>query len=164
LEGKSVSIYGDGFVVANPNNPTYTSYTVTNGAVTLSAEDGQYGVIHVGLPYLSDMETLDLDQVDGETLIDKARDVQEVTFIVEDTRGLWVGHKAPVTSTTDGLTEKKDRDQDDAYDSPPALKTGPLSINIRGSYSNGRVFLRVLDPVPASILAVAPKILSPMGR
>ncbi len=56
LEGYKVSIFADGYVIASPNNEAYEEYTVTNGRITLSRP---YAVIHVGLPYVADLETLD---------------------------------------------------------------------------------------------------------
>jgi hypothetical protein len=60
LEGKSLSILGDGYVVASPNNTdaAYPTITVTGGSITLPQA---YTVIRLGLPYISDMQPLDLD-------------------------------------------------------------------------------------------------------
>lgn len=152
LEGESVSVMGDGFVVANPNNPSYPTLTVTNGALTLA---DPYGVIHVGLPYLSDMETLDLDVPEGDSLIDKSILTRQVTLMVAESRGLWAGLRVP-ESGTDGLTEFK-LQPIDGSDSPPPLRTEAISQMVRGDYkAKGRCFIRQVDPIPAQILAVAP--------
>jgi len=163
LEGKKVSVLGDGFVEASPNNPTYgTPLTVANGVVTLSK---CYGLIHVGLPYISDIETLDIDTAQGETMVDKNKYVSKVTMFVEKSRGLWVGPKPPTDDSVDpleNLTEPKIRD-DESYDDPTALKSGVVSVAIRPEWnSSGRIFIRQVDPLPASILAVAPAGLFPL--
>lgn len=157
LEGETISIFADGFVVANPNNDSYDSVTVSDGTISL---DKCYSVIHAGLPYLSDIETLDIDTTQAETLIDKNKLSNHVTLGVENTRGIWGGARPPTSDTTDpkeGLTEFKLRSNLDSYDAPPALKSETVDLVIQGDYnSHGRVFLRQLDPVPMTILAIAP--------
>lgn len=156
LEGESVSVFADGFVVANPNNEQYEVKTVSDGTLTL---DDCYAVIHVGLPYTSDIETLDIDTTQGETLADKKKLVQKVTIHTEETRGLFVGGAPPTDDATDileGLTEIKIRN-DESYDSPVDLHTGTMEVNIEPNWSHGgRVFIRQIDPIPASILSVVP--------
>lgn len=156
LEGESVSAFGDGFVVANPNNDAYDVLTVTNGVLTL---DKHYSVIHVGLPYISDLETLDIDTPQGETLADKRKLVSKVSLFVEKSRGIWAGPKPPSDDDTDPLEdlyELKVRD-DENYDSPVALQTGVVDINIKAEWNQGgRVFIRQVDPVPLAVLAVVP--------
>jgi hypothetical protein len=156
LEAKNVSVFGDGFVVANPNNAAYTIRTVTNGTVAL---DKPYGVIHGGLPYLCDLETLDIDFVQGETTADKKQLISKLTIFVEDSRGIWTGPKPPsddAVNPLENLTELKIR-SDESVDDPVALQTGTVDVNFRGNWSRGgRVFVRQVDPVPLSVLAVAP--------
>jgi Ubiquitin-activating enzyme E1 FCCH domain len=161
LEGKAVSVFADGFVTANPNNDSYDQLTVTNGTVSL---DKHYSVIHVGLPFISDIETLDIDTPQGETLADKKKLVNRVSIFVEDSRGIWAGAKAPTDDDVDpleGLYELKIRN-DENYDAPVSLRTGVVDINIKAEWnSNGRVFIRQIDPVPLAVLAVAPAGLYP---
>jgi hypothetical protein len=156
LEGQEVSVFADGFVVANPTNDSYDVLTVANGTVTL---DRPYSVIHVGLPITADLETLDLENVSQETMSDKNKLVTAVTIFVEASRGIWVGSKPPTDDTTDpleGLHEVKLRDTEDD-DDPVDLETGPVKINIRSEWNNnGRVFVRQVDPVPLSILSIVP--------
>lgn len=161
LEGKDVSVFADGFVVANPNNSEYETVTVSDGAITL---DRPYGVIHVGLPITADFETLDIDTTQGETLADKKKLVNRVSLFVESSRGIWVGGKPPEDDTVDpleGLVEMKLRDTEE-YDDPTDLETGPIDINIQSEWnSNGRIFVRQVDPVPLAILAAVPTGLFP---
>jgi hypothetical protein len=161
IEGKDVSIFADGFVVANPNNDAYDVVTVTNGAISL---DKPYAVINVGLPYTSDIETLNVDTASGETIVDKKQLVSKVTLFVEDSRGVWVGGKPPTDEAVDfleGLTEVKVRN-DEGYDEPVALRTGTIDVNIKSEWnSNGRIFIRQTDPLPLAVLAVAPAGLFP---
>lgn len=162
LEGETVSVFGDGFVVASPNNEAYVTRTVTNGVLDL---DKPYSVIHVGIPYISDLETLDIDTPNGETLADKKILINKVTVHLESSRGLWVGGTPPTDDSTDpleGLTELKIRN-DEPYADPVDLATDKVDIVIENSWnSNGRVFLRQVDPIPLTVLAVAPAGLIPM--
>ena len=163
LEGKDVSIFADGFVVASPNNveidsdgneiEKYTTYTVTDGMVTL---DKPYGVIHIGLPITSDIETLDIDSLQGQSMADKKKHISALTIFTDESRGIFAGSDAPIGDTVTGLTELKVR-QNEGYDEPVALKTGTVDINITGKWSDtGKVFIRQVDPLPLSILAVIP--------
>lgn len=158
LNGESVAVFADGFVVANPNNPGIGGETVTNGTVTL---DDYYTYIRVGIPYYCDMETLNIDTVSSETLIDKNKSVGSVTLMLEDSRGVWVGPKPPSDDDTDpleGLTEAKFPD-DASLDGPQPMTTGEIEVIIQAEWnSNGRVFIRQVDPVPLKILAVAPSV------
>lgn len=164
IEGKDVSVLGDGFVVASPNNESYDVLTVTNGGIEL---DKPYGVIHVGLPITADIETLDIDTPNGETLADKKKIVSKVTVHVEDSRGIWIGPDEPTNDAVDpleGLSELKIRNEE-SYDDPVALATGTVEVNIQPEWnSNGRVFLRQVDPVPLAVLAISPAGLFPFRR
>jgi len=156
LEGEQVSVFADGAVEASPNNPAYgTPLTVTAGTITLSQ---CYGLVHVGLPYISDLQTLDIDTAEGETLADKMKFVSKVTMHLEKSRGIWVGAKPPSDDATDALenlTEAKIRNLE-GYNEPNDLFTGKLSVAIRPEWnSNGRVFIRQVDPLPVSVLAVS---------
>jgi hypothetical protein len=160
LEGKLVSVLGDGFVVANPNNEAYVQVQVVGGVVTL---ERPYGVIHVGLPFLSDIQTLDIDTPQGETIADKKKYTGAVTMHLEASRGLFVGPKPPeenVRNLTDDLVydlyELKIR-EDESMDEPPRLISKQVTVNLAAEWnSNGRVFIRQIDPLPLTVLSVAP--------
>lgn len=163
LEGKAVSVFADGGVVASPHNPDYDTITVTDGSITL---DKPYSRITVGLPYFCDLETLDIDDPQSGALINKNIQISQVAAHVENTRGMWFGPHAPSDDTvdaTENLIEKKiSRDN---YNDATALETGIETINILPEWkSKGRVFIRQIDPLPMTILAVAPSGMIPGGR
>jgi len=159
LEGEDLSVFADGFVVASPNNSSYAVRTVTDGVLSLGR---CYAKIHAGLPITSDIETLDIDSSAGN-LVDKNKIVSAVTVYLEKSRGGFFGPKNPDTNTRNedddplfGLIEMKPRNVE-GYDDPAALKTGPVEIAILPEWnSNGRVFIRQTDPLPMSLVAVAP--------
>lgn len=156
LEGEDVSIFADGFVIGSPNNAACTTFTVSSGVVTL---DRCYAVITVGLPITSDIQLLDIDTTQGETLMDKRKNVGKVTMLIEGSRGLWVGNEPPTDDATDpleGLTELKIRETE-GYNDPVSLSTDVVDVLIRPEWnSNGRVFIRQVDPIPLTILRVSP--------
>ena len=154
LEGETISALGDGFVASSPNNSAYTTKTVTGGSVTF---DSHYAVIHVGIPYISDIETLNVDSANSETISDKKSLTNIVNVFVEKARGLWSGIKAPTGSDPlETLTEFKPKEVED-YDSPVALVTDTIKVGIQGEWNNhGRVFLRQVDPLPFTILSISP--------
>jgi hypothetical protein len=165
LEGEDVSVFADGYVVGSPNNPDYPTYTVANGTIDL---DRCFGVIHVGLPYISDAETLNIDSANAETLSDKRMIVRSVHGRVEETRGLFIGPKPPSDDDVDpleGLRPVTQRNQDTGYDSPVSLDSDSFETTIPGEWnSNGRVFIRQVDPLPFTILSIEPQGEFPVRR
>ena len=161
LEGESVTVFGDGFVAANPNNPSYTVVTVANGTIIL---DKPYAVIHVGIPITADVETLDIDTANGETISDKKNLVGKVSINVNESRGIWVGGRPPPSTASNilqGLAEAQIRYEEN-YDDAVALKNGVVTVTIENDWnSNGRVFIRQTDPVPLTILSIMPTGLFP---
>lgn len=154
LNGISVSVLGDGFVVANPNRGGLSPVTVAGGRITLNS---CYAVIHAGIPYVADLETLDIDSPNGESIADAQKITSSVTLFLEKTRGAFVGPKKPSTDSpdnTNGLIELKPRKYE-GYDDQSKLKTGKYDLQLLSNWnSNGRVFIRQSDPLPISVLAI----------
>jgi hypothetical protein len=155
LEGKEVSILAEGYVIASPNNASYDAVTVTDGQIVL---DQSFTKLHIGLPVTADIETLDIDSVD-KVMLDESAIVNSLTLFVEESRGIFAGPKPPVDDSIDpleNLTEFKIRGITD-YAENIELKTGTIDVNIKGIWSDGgRVFVRQVDPLPMTILAIAP--------
>lgn len=164
LEGKAVSALADGTVVANPNDANIGVVTVTNGQITL---DDDYAVIQVGLPYISDLKTLDPESGRGETLADNKLINNKVTLTVESSRGIWAGAQEPASdapTVVTGLSELTVRENEE-YRSPINLVTGKVDIVFDGSWeSQGSVFIRQIDPLPFAILAIASAGYIPLER
>lgn len=156
LEGEAVSVIGDANVIGSPNNTGFdTTYTVDGGTLD-SNLDKFYSVIHVGLPFIADIETLDVDMAQGETMMDKKKCVGRVTLRVKDTRGVFVGTEVPDGDDhLEGLNELKLRNSE-GYDAATELKTGVVDINIQPQWdTNGHVLVRQVDPLPVNVLSVA---------
>lgn len=156
LEGEQVSIFGDGSVLASVNNPTYPEKTVSGGSVSF---DKAHVVVHVGLPITSDLETLDIDNPQGDTLMDKRKLICEVSVSLKKTRGVFVGSEPPSDDDTDpleGLSELKSRSTE-TYGTTPLLKTEVVNKTIQSRWNNnGRVFLRQVDPLPVTVTSIVP--------
>lgn len=154
LEGEDISAFGDGYVVASANNASIDTVTVTNGDAVFTEK---HVVWQVGLPITADLETLNVDSAQIETLAGKKAMNTAVIASVESSRGIWAGYKPPSDDATDpleNLTEYKLTDTED-LGTPPALVTDNIDTNITSSFTEGaRSFLRQVDPVPCSILAI----------
>lgn len=141
LEGKTVTILSDGNAHADRK--------VTGGVIHLQ-EPGV--VVHVGLGYYSDFETLDVNVPGQETIRDKTKIIPTVSMILDNTRGLMAGPNA------DNLYEVKDRENEN-YDEPTTPITGVARYEIDADFDQkGRIFARQTYPLPATILAVIPNV------
>lgn len=159
LEGETVSVYADGYVVASPNNSAYaTPIVVTGGIATLPSA---YTHIWVGLPFIGDLETLDIDTPQGQSLKDTKIAITRVGLYAEASRGGFVGRTTPDPTDSDpldGMDEIKFRSESDDMNEPPPVETGYLFANIQGSWNKtGRVAIRQVDPIPMSVLAILPQ-------
>jgi hypothetical protein len=114
--------------------------------------------VRVGLPFISDLETLDLDSPGPRTIKDKKQLVNKVGLFVEASRGVWAGRPDKVTAAAPlaGLQEQKPRSTE-SYDTTPTARTEYFEITIDGSWdNNGGVLVRQVDPLPLTVLAAVP--------
>jgi hypothetical protein len=141
LEGESVVALADGNVI--------TDLEVEDGEVTLPDE---YSVVHIGIAYTADLETMDLNVLGRETIRDIAKNIPMVALALEDTRGIQVG---PDESN---LEEIINRDTEN-YDEATRMVNGVGKAYIQNSWNgNGRVFVRQPYPLPATVLAIIPQV------
>jgi len=158
LEGMSVSVQGDSFVEASPNNSSLTTRTVSSGSVALGR---WYEVLHIGLPYVADFKSLPIDTPDNfQILTGKRKLVKNVLAQVKDSRGIYAGESLPSSdASTTGLTgEMIPLPSGQSFDSTPALTTGNVEIDIKAEWNDtGVVAIRQLDPLPLSLLSIVPQ-------
>lgn len=140
LEGRTVKVFADGSVEPDA--------TVSSGVITLNRAAGR---ILAGLGYVCDLETLNIEQ--GQpTMQGRYKAVSELVIRTKDTRGLSAG------PTSDRLVEFKERTTEQ-YGYPTTLTTGDERVTLDPSWnSNGRVFLRQSFPLPATVVAVIPRL------
>ena len=138
LEGKTVAVLAGGNVV--------NGLKVTSGSITLpeAATKAQ-----IGLPYVSDIETLDVDPLEV-SVRGKPMNVAEVIVKVENSRGGFIG------PNSGNLEEFPSRKVSDDYD-PLDLETTEYRIPLPDEWtSNGHVFIRQVDPLPITVLGIVP--------
>lgn len=157
LEGKSVAVLADGNVVANGFDEP--QIVVTGGTITLQTPAS---IIHVGLPYVADLETLDWEDPNQETLLDKQKTVHGVTLLVQDTRGGWAGCPKTEDDGTEAwlqknMSEIKQRAAE-GYGEATRVRTGTFDKTTAGTWGEkGRILIRQRDPLPMTILAAIPR-------
>lgn len=153
LEGKTVSVYGDGYVVASPLNPSYPVKTVVGGAISLP---DHYALVHVGLPYISDIQTLPIDTPEGESIAAEPKLINEVLIRFINSVGGFVGTKVPTDNSIDGLVEIKPRTIE-GLESPNKVLNEVVKHKIPASWeNNGSVLIRQVDPSPLEVGFIAP--------
>lgn len=157
LEGRGVAILGDGYVVANPNRLEMEEVVVEDGAVAWNPDEYYVNVL-VGLPFVSDLQTLDLDTPSGPSRKEDMSLVSSVGLYVKDSRGFFAGLPNHVSEDdlVEGLQEYLGRD-DEEWGEINDLVTDFLQVGIESEWNtNGRVFIRNIDPLPLNILSITP--------
>lgn len=146
LEGETVGILADGSVVTNGIDAPLI--TVAGGQLSTPLTRSAV-VIHVGLPYVADVETLDMDTAALDTIAVKEKRTPGCTVLVEASRGMWIG------TAERNLREHKPKGWDAGGLLP--LLTDKLSMNLQQTWNqSGRIFIRQRDPLPLTVLAVYP--------
>jgi hypothetical protein len=164
-----VAIVGDGMVQANPLNLHKDEIEYFVGLTGCLTIPRPAVVIYVGLPYFSDLETLDFDDPKGDSLINKKTHLKQAVCMVTSTQGYWVGTENPDTNKqspqnlpgptqspnyTFGLIESKVRDSA-GYDSASDLVTGRIVTDFAGEWGYGsKLFIRCVDPIPCNFSAI----------
>jgi hypothetical protein len=142
LNGKTVAILADGNV--------HAPRTVTGGAVTL---DFPASKAHVGLPYVSDLETLNLDmEMQDGSIHGRKKRISTLTLRVDSSRGAWAG------SDASKLMELKMRGEENLGE-PIRAFTGDKKLVMKAGWDEGgRILIRQPDPLPLTVLAIIPEV------
>lgn len=144
LEGKTVSILSDGNV--EPQK------VVNSGSVTLERPGS---IVIIGMPFVSDFETLEVNVIGQETVRDRKKLIGKVTLIVSETRDV----KVAANLGSDSFEEYPARGSDQNYLDPAQLLSDTATVNISASWSDsGRVAVRHDQPLPITILGVIPEV------
>lgn len=139
LEGEVVVALADGMVVPD--------LEVLDGTVTLAVPARR---VHVGLPYVSEIQTLVLDDAQT-TLQGRKKNVAELILRVLSSRGGWAG------PALDRMLEIKPRYDSDGYD-PIELKTFEQRISVTPDWNDeGQIIIQQRDPLPLAITAITPE-------
>jgi len=137
LEGETVSILENGAV--------HPQRVVTGGSVTL---DRASSVVHVGLEYNSDLNTLPLALQTEAYGQGRVKNINHVWLRVLESSGIFAG------PNEDNLVEAKQRTTE-PYGTPPNLKTQDVKIMVTPTWAdNGQIFVRQTDPLPLTVVGV----------
>lgn len=157
IEGESVSALGDGFEIANALLDS-TAITVSSGIATFGESDFS-SVIHVGLPIASDIELLDVENPEGQSLYGKKKIVKNVGVYVKGSRSFFAGNEIPDAEDEDydeNLQEECYTEESEDPDYPSPLRTEHIDVSVPGEYTeHGRAVIRNLRPFPLTILAIS---------
>lgn len=153
LANKQVSVFADGQVLSSPNNPNQTTITVSNTGVLDLGDYYNWG--YYGLPYTTNIETLDIEAGDNRTLTDKGKLINQIGLGLRRTSGGFVGQ----TGVDDLLDmEQISTRQDLSIENPSEPYDGYLTVDFPSNWDmTGRVLIKQVDPLPMSILSVYPK-------
>ena len=118
-------------------------------SITLGTEDPGYGVVHVGLGYDCNIQTLRFDLAVGQSTIQYTpKNMKKAVMRVKESSGGWIG------PNEDKLTLVKWR-KDEDWQQPNALLTGDIEHVIKGTWDrDGRIYFRQPDPLPSTLLAL----------
>jgi len=175
LEDENVSVIGDGYVIASPNNDVDFTVadllTVNSGSITLPAN---YAYVHIGRPYVMDIETLDIDTVEQRPILIEDKTVNKLYIKLYNSRGIYVASRFPAGDTLTGMdssgihdvgmddtdTIPSDYDEDGNGDDIianryPRARSKRVEVTLPGDWkSNGRVCIRQVDPVHFEVLSI----------
>ena len=167
LTGESVAMVLDGVVTGSPNNPAIGGLTPTRlegttlSPASLGINPGAYfTTMTLGLPYTSDIQTLDIDTAQGSVKPGKFL-ITHVGAWVDNTLAFYAGPEEPTTAN--GLTvpgggsmqQFQVLDRNENVVTTPT--TGYRTLNFEGRWGeSGSVFIRHVDPSPLTVLALVP--------
>lgn len=140
LNGMKVRVIADGAVQPDME--------VKDGSVTLNQEAL---VVHVGLPYVSEMETLRMVGPDASIFGRKAI-CRSVGILCRDTRSVKAG------TEWDQLYEVKMR-SNERYGDPIKMRTGWFDLGVSTTWTKDcHICIQQKDPLPITILSLVPNI------
>jgi len=142
LEDADVAILANGFIV--------DGLTVASGEVTLPEAAS---IIHVGLPFKSELITLNLEaQTAAGTIQDKVRSIGSAMVRLENTNALWIG-------VDESKAEQVNFRTDEVFGQPTRLLTGDKIQNfLAGDGSEAKIYIKNEDPLPMTVLGIIPRV------
>lgn len=141
LNGEEVSILADGMDV-DPQ-------VVVGGTITL-AHPG--GVVHAGLGYESDLETLHINVPGAPTVRNKTKTIPQVSVLLYQTRGFFVG---PDEDHLDEIAQRLDEDLDQPIEPLTGIVMAPIPTRID---LDGHLFARQSRPLPVTVVGLIPDV------
>ena len=138
LIGKTVNILSDGAV--------HAQRTVDSNGTIVLTRAGSF--VHIGLPYISDLQTLPLMlqvEAGGQG---RVKNLNHAWLRVLESSGIFAG------PSENKLIEAKTR-TNAPYGSPTSLKTEDIKIMLTPTWAdNGQIFIRQTDPLPLTVVGL----------
>lgn len=165
LDGLHVSVLADGYVVSSPFNEIddLDILMVESGSLTIPDTYANSAIVQVGLPYVCDIETLDVDTVEQKPTLIESVLASRIHLKVHDSRGGYISSSFGPDDTNIDMVDPETRLDDDgdltdmignACQKP---YTRRMTFDIPGDWqSHGRVCIRQVDPLPLEILSLIP--------
>lgn len=152
--GKAVSHFsGATQLIGQTINALCDGNVETGPAVDMSgnfATAGKYLVMHAGLPITAQIQTLDWENQQGESIAGKRKNINELTVVFMASRGGTYG------SDLTRMTPFPQRSAE-PYDTPNYVITGPRRFPILGAWNpTAAVWIQQTDPLPMCITAIIP--------
>lgn len=143
LEGQTAKILANGAI--------HPSKTVSSGQIVL---DSAKTVVQAGLAYTHTLKTLKVKSGNpAGTPIGKKKRIYGLTFVLLNSHTIKYGPDA------NNLTERDFRLVSDSMDAAAPLFTGEKFVEFPGSWTeDARIVIQSSDPVPFTLLAMAPEI------
>lgn len=141
LEGEAVSVLADGSVVEGK--------VVSGGAITLPRKAAK---VHVGLPYESYLETLDVESQSEQSVQSRKKRIGNATVRFKDSVGAKVGPTLSKLTTIDFRTTED-------VTVPTQLYTGDHRVLCQADWNrSGRVVVKQDQPLPITVLGLMPEL------
>lgn len=156
LEGETVAVLADGIVQS-------ATEVISGGLVTIATSASK---VTIGLPYDSDIETLNIELGDdGQTLQGRRVKVGNINIKFEQSRGGFIGPDEDTlyqAFTSDRINQYEgtvDTHDDTALSTETSLYTGTMRAPLGSGYKDGgRMYFRQDDPLPVTISSITPEI------
>ena len=136
---------------------------MSGGTLTLDASIPPPAIVHVGFPYTSDLETLNIATIEQKPTNVGPITVNKLYVTTQRSRGVFVGATFPDANKVDGMEMIQVIDGEprtdgnivgNRYQEPVSKR---YEVTLPGDWqSNGRICVRVVDPVHAEILSIIP--------
>lgn len=155
--GEPLAVTAEGEILSSPLNPyrqaDNTSVEIDGSDYILEFDD-YYAWGTVGIPYMSELETLDIEPGDNRTLSDAKKLLNKVGMGVIETRGGFFGVPGRQLSEMEEFVSRQDGD----ITQQTQNKNGHFETMIPSEWTEGgRISIKNVDPVPMTIVSIYPK-------
>jgi hypothetical protein len=142
LEGKTVSVLGDGTV--------HPDVVVSSGAVTLT---DYYNKVHIGLPYVSKLKPMKLEvPLQGGTARTKTKRIHSIVFSFFNSLGCKFG----IDEGTETISFRKTTDV--AGEAVPLFTGEKVETFSAGYELNGDIYVEQDQPLPLTVRSITPRL------